>query len=626
MRGEQFAYPPSEIRKLMQGSDVANLPLYSQSGFDMLSILGRVASRPNPTIKLGPVDMSCSFVVCDVRLVDNPIVYASRTFLDLTGYTEEDVLGKNCRFLQSPGGDIRKGDQRKCTSSEAVSDMKFNLAADRECQVSLINYRKDGKPFVNRVSIVPVPSTPGSEEIAYHVGFQIDLNEQPSHIVQRLRDGSYYTNDADFGLSSTSLTIGERCGKAMSKDLRGALFQNSLIVTTSSNAVSEKPDMRDAQQWLDLSVLEHSGDFFHVLSLKGHFLYVSPSVRSVLGYEAHELLNASITDFCHQSDVVPLQRELKATSAQQSTVVNSVSAQPEMKESFADSDFHPATTFQPQQQQKTINLLFRIRNKAGTYVWLESLGRLHVEAGKNRKAVILSGRLVGQMPSLMWKEIAAAGGITTSSTPTSTPISAGTSQRLLFGSKQPEHEFWTLLSKRGILLSASSGVRELLGWGPGEIIGRSLKDFVVDSGPGQLKVIYDAISDASRVQMSPQTSLRDDGKCHRILPCGLQRKDGTILHSNTTIYSSAHRTQSSLVESQTNSTACVIAHFRLASSSSSTATAQGRILRDLESNVFEELGADPKTSWQFEIQQQKFANWKLLEEMKALESELQRRC
>lgn len=58
-------------------------PLYSTTGFDMLGILARVASRPNPTIVLGPVDLSCSFVVVDVQRYDHPIIYASPTFVSV---------------------------------------------------------------------------------------------------------------------------------------------------------------------------------------------------------------------------------------------------------------------------------------------------------------------------------------------------------------------------------------------------------------------------------------------------------------------------------------------------------------------------------------------------------------
>lgn len=61
------------------------LPVYSASGFDLLSVLGRVANRPHPKIALGPVDLTCAFVVVDVRRYDRPIVYASSTFCALTG-------------------------------------------------------------------------------------------------------------------------------------------------------------------------------------------------------------------------------------------------------------------------------------------------------------------------------------------------------------------------------------------------------------------------------------------------------------------------------------------------------------------------------------------------------------
>jgi PAS domain-containing protein len=74
--------------------------LYSTSGFDMLGVLARVASRSNPKIVLGPVDLTCSFTVVDIKRYDHPIVYASPTFLRLTGYDQNEIIGRNCRFLQ----------------------------------------------------------------------------------------------------------------------------------------------------------------------------------------------------------------------------------------------------------------------------------------------------------------------------------------------------------------------------------------------------------------------------------------------------------------------------------------------------------------------------------------------
>jgi hypothetical protein len=66
------------------------------------------------------------------------------------------------------------------------------LGAGKECQASLINYRKGGTPFINLVTIVPIPWD--SDEIVYHVGFQVDLVEQPNAILRNMRDGSYQVN------------------------------------------------------------------------------------------------------------------------------------------------------------------------------------------------------------------------------------------------------------------------------------------------------------------------------------------------------------------------------------------------------------------------------------------------
>ena len=175
------------------------LPVYSATGFDVLSILARVATRPNPRVVLGPVDLTCAFVIVDVRRHDQPIIYCSPSFCRLTGYSEAEVLGRNCRFLQSPDGHVQKGEQRRFTSPEAVAHLKKNLLADKECQTSIVNYRKDGNAFINLVTVIPiaggVSGLPHEEtDVVYHVGFQVDLTEQPNVILPKLRDGSYMVN------------------------------------------------------------------------------------------------------------------------------------------------------------------------------------------------------------------------------------------------------------------------------------------------------------------------------------------------------------------------------------------------------------------------------------------------
>ncbi|KAL2161983.1 hypothetical protein VTH06DRAFT_7768 [Thermothelomyces fergusii] len=76
--------------------------LYCPSGIDILTILVSVHTRPNPSIRLGPVDSSCAILVSDLTLPDQPVVYASQAFTALTGYSAREVLGRNCRFLQAP--------------------------------------------------------------------------------------------------------------------------------------------------------------------------------------------------------------------------------------------------------------------------------------------------------------------------------------------------------------------------------------------------------------------------------------------------------------------------------------------------------------------------------------------
>ena len=156
---------------------------YSSSGFDMLGVLMRVATRPKPLINIGAVDMSCAFAVCDVTQHDIPIVYCSDVFERLTGYTKHEILGRNCRFLQAPDGKIQAGIKRKYVDDRSVLRIKNMINQRQEMQISIINYRKGGQPFMNLLTMIPI--TWDSEEIKYYVGFQVDLVEQPTSITNK---------------------------------------------------------------------------------------------------------------------------------------------------------------------------------------------------------------------------------------------------------------------------------------------------------------------------------------------------------------------------------------------------------------------------------------------------------
>lgn len=100
----------------------------------------------------------------DPRQDDNPIVFANRAFLRLTGYDEAEVLGRNCRFLQGPGSD--RG---------AVAHMRKAIEAEDVTVVELLNYRKDGSRFWNALHIGPLYDEHGA--LRYLFGSQWDVTD-----------------------------------------------------------------------------------------------------------------------------------------------------------------------------------------------------------------------------------------------------------------------------------------------------------------------------------------------------------------------------------------------------------------------------------------------------------------
>lgn len=141
----------------------------------------RVASRPNPQIDLGPIDSNVAIIVCDTFKRDTPIVYCSEGFTHLTGYEEGEVLGRNCRFLQSPPSSVERQTAQVphgCSvggvdpSWSEILRVRSALERREEVQVTLRNYTRYGAPFTNLVSIIPVRWQSDSGDLRYMVGFQ----------------------------------------------------------------------------------------------------------------------------------------------------------------------------------------------------------------------------------------------------------------------------------------------------------------------------------------------------------------------------------------------------------------------------------------------------------------------
>ena len=112
--------------------------------------------RPSPKINIGAVDLSCAFVLCDILRVNHPIVYISKAFERLTGYSKDETIGRNCRFLQGPGGKITVGVKQAFVDGETVYRLRSTIDKRSEIQAAIINYRKGGQQFMNLITIVPI--------------------------------------------------------------------------------------------------------------------------------------------------------------------------------------------------------------------------------------------------------------------------------------------------------------------------------------------------------------------------------------------------------------------------------------------------------------------------------------
>ncbi len=101
-------------------------------------------------------------LITDPSLPDNPIIDVNPAFERITGYAREEVLGRNCRFLQAPD-----------TDPAAVARIREAIAAGRDVTETLLNERKDGTPFWNELCITPVRDASGA--VTHFVGVQTDV-------------------------------------------------------------------------------------------------------------------------------------------------------------------------------------------------------------------------------------------------------------------------------------------------------------------------------------------------------------------------------------------------------------------------------------------------------------------
>ena len=103
-------------------------------------------------------------VITNPNRPDNPIEVANVAFCSLTGYSEREILGRNCRFLAG-----------QATESWISDQIRGAIHSRRPVLVDILNYRKDGSPFRNGVMVTPLFDDDGA--LAYFLGSQVDLGD-----------------------------------------------------------------------------------------------------------------------------------------------------------------------------------------------------------------------------------------------------------------------------------------------------------------------------------------------------------------------------------------------------------------------------------------------------------------
>ncbi len=101
-------------------------------------------------------------VVSNPRLPDNPLIACNQAFMELTGYDEDEILGRNCRFLAGPG-----------TEPWLTETIREGVREKKAVMVEILNYKKDGTPFRNAVVVAPIFDDAG--DLQYFHGSQIEL-------------------------------------------------------------------------------------------------------------------------------------------------------------------------------------------------------------------------------------------------------------------------------------------------------------------------------------------------------------------------------------------------------------------------------------------------------------------
>lgn len=201
------------------------------------------------TLKDRALDASAEGIsIADAMRPDQPLIYVNEGFERLTGYSPAEALGRNCRFLQGEG-----------TDRATIDVIREAVESGRECVVEIQNYRKDGTPFWNRLSVTPITDEDG--KVTHFIGVQSDISD--------LKDAQDALRDANEKLERANRRIGDDLEMA-ARIQNGFLPQKTLVIEGLDVAWELRSCDELAGDTLNVIPLDDRRIEFYTIDVSGH--------------------------------------------------------------------------------------------------------------------------------------------------------------------------------------------------------------------------------------------------------------------------------------------------------------------------------------------------------------------
>jgi hypothetical protein len=178
-------------------------------------------------------------VLSDPRLPDNPIVECNHAFEMLTGYSREEIIGRNCRFLSGP-----------LTEPWLTETLRSGVRRRHPVMVQITNYRKDGSPFRNAVMIAPIFDDDG--QLKYFLGSQVEVPDEQVSALD-VRRGVAYDKVQALSARQRAVLVQMAAGK-LNKQIAWELGLSERTVKMHRGAVLKALGVRTTAEALRIAI------------------------------------------------------------------------------------------------------------------------------------------------------------------------------------------------------------------------------------------------------------------------------------------------------------------------------------------------------------------------------------